>query len=278
MGESTSTRPSIHSPAVTGSLHLDGNPVWSTGRILAHRGSRVRWPENTMVAFGGALDDGADHLETDLRLTGDRSLVCFHDATLDRTTDGTGPLTAYGLTELRRFDAGHGHRVGTSFPFRGRGLRIPTMGEVLATFPEKGVVVDLKEDGLQQPLADLLDRMDAWDRVIIGSFYDSRLEEMARLSKGRALISAGRSTVRGWWATSRFRRPWKGGMVALQVPPSFYGLPVVDTRFVDTAHDYGLAVHVWTINQPWEMRRLREVGVDAIITDHPSRAAEAGWA
>lgn len=230
-----------------------------------------------MVAFGGAREEGADHFETDLRLTADGTVVCIHDSTVDRTTDGTGPVRSYSLPELRRFDAGYRHRRDGSFPYRGRGLRIPTLGEVLATFPTTGVVVDLKEEGLQQPLADLLDRMDAWHRVIVSSFDDSRLVEMTRVSGGRALISAGRAAARRWYASTRFGRPWHEGIVALQLPPSFYGLPVVDARLIETAHAAGVAVHVWTINQTWELDAFLDAGVDAVITDQPARAVQAGW-
>src|SRR5690606_31895758 len=124
----SSTMPSLRSP-------------WHRGSVVAHRGSRILWPENTMLAFGSALDAGADHLETDLHATADGHLVCFHDHTVDRTTDGTGPVSRFDLAELRRLDAGYRHRLDGDFPFRGRGIRVPTLGEVLATFPDIGVVV-----------------------------------------------------------------------------------------------------------------------------------------
>jgi glycerophosphoryl diester phosphodiesterase len=159
--------------------------LWSHRQIIAHRGSRVLWPENTMLAFGSSLDSGADHLETDLQLTADGHLVCFHDATVERTTDGSGPVSSFTLKELRDLDAGFQHRMEGDFPFRGRGLRVPTFGEVLATFPGIGVVVDLKHDGLEHEVASLLNRMRAWERVIIGSFSDARLGLIRSLAPGR---------------------------------------------------------------------------------------------
>lgn len=220
-----------------------------------------------MLAFGSALEAGAHHLETDIHVTADGHLVCFHDHLVDRTTDGTGPVSDFDLADLRRLDAGFRHRLDGGFPFRGRGIRVPTLGEVLATFPEIGVVVDLKEDGLEERLVDLLGRMDAWERVIIGSFSDLRLEQIRLLSKGRAMLSAGPNSIRLWWAASRLGRRGPGGFAALQVPPTWGGLTVVDRRLVEAAHTAGMAVHVWTVNQPGEMQRLREVGVDALITD-----------
>lgn len=240
---------------------------WGTGQVIAHRGSRILWPENTMVAFGGSLEAGADHLETDLHLTADGRLVCFHDPTVDRTTDGRGPVGSHTLAELRRLDAGYRHRLDGRFPFRGKGLRIPTLGEVLATFPEVGLVVDVKEDGLEEPLCELLARMDAWHRVIVGGFSDLRLLKMRRMSEGRALISAGPASVRAWWLGSRIGLGGPTWFSALQIPTSSNGLQVADRRLVAAAHDRGVAVHVWTVNQPAEMDRLWAIGVDGIITD-----------
>lgn len=222
-----------------------------------------------MVAFDGGLRAGAHHVETDLHVTADGHVVCFHDDNLDRTTDGSGPISGLTLSELRRLDAGYGHRMGGSFPFRGHGIRVPTLGEVLATFPDAGVVADLKEDGIAGPLATLLERMDAWHRVIVGSFTDSRLETMREASAGRAQVSGGPSTVMKWWIASRVGRPGPGGFVALQVPPGMHGLGVVDRRLVRVADAAGLQVHVWTINEQSEVQKMWEMGVHGVITDRP---------
>lgn len=227
-----------------------------------------------MLAFGAGLAAGAAHLETDLHLTADGHIVCFHDDTVERTTDGTGPVGTLTLGELRRLDAGHRHHVDGGHPFRGHGLKVPTLGEVLATFPEVAVVVDLKQDDLETPLAALLGRMQAWGRVIVGSFSDERLDRMLLASAGLAMVSAGRSMAMRWWAASRLGRPGPAGPVALQVPVSRHGLGVVDRRLVQAAHAAGLAVHVWTVNQRWEMERLWGLGVDALITDRPDIAAD----
>jgi glycerophosphoryl diester phosphodiesterase len=135
------------------------------------------------------------------------------------------------------------------------------------------VVVDVKQDGLERPLAALLDRMDAWGRVIIGSFSDRRLVTMIRESSGKAQVSAGPRAARKWWLASRVGRPGPAGYVALQVPPSMYGLGVIDRRFVRTAERAGLQVHVWTVNQPADVARLWELGVHGIITDRPDHIA-----
>lgn len=220
-----------------------------------------------MIAFGSALEAGAHHLETDLHITADGHLVCFHDDHVDRTTDGSGPVWSYTLADLRKLDAGYRHRVDGEFPFRGRGIRVPTLGELLATFPDVGVVVDLKQDGLEEPLVELLGKLGAWDRVIVGSFSDDRLERVHRLSKGKVVRSGGPRVVRAWWTASRLGRPGPSGFAALQVPPTWGGLRVVDRRLVEAAHSAGVAVHVWTVNHPDEMQALEDLGVDALITD-----------
>ena len=246
------------------------NP-WLDRQVIAHRGSRLLWPENTMVAFDGGLRAGAAHIETDLHLTADGHVVCFHDDVLHRTTNGTGSVSELTLAELRRLDAGHNHWSDGGFPFRGRGIRVPTLGEVLATFPDAGVVVDLKQDGLEDPVGTLLERMDAWHRVIVGSFSDRRLALMRQRTGGRAQLSAGPRAARNWWFSSRLGRPGPAGYVALQVPPSMHGLGVIDRRFVRTAEKAGVQVHVWTVNSPSDVSRLWELGVHGVITDRPDQ-------
>src|SRR5690606_25660289 len=164
-----------------------------------------------MIAFGNALESGAHHLETDLRITADGHLVCFHDDYVDSTTDGSGPVWSYSLADLRKLDAGYRHRIDGGFPFRGRGIRIPTLGEVLATSPDVGVVVDLKQDGLEEPLVDLLGKLDAWHRVIVGSFTDERLARVHQLSGGKVVRSGGRSEERRVGKECRSRRAQDDG-------------------------------------------------------------------
>lgn len=225
-----------------------------------------------MVAFGNGLDAGASHLETDLHLTADGVVVCFHDSTVDRTTDGAGSVSSFTLGDLRRLDAGFRHRLDGAFPFRNRGMKVPTLGELLATFSDVGVIVDLKVDGLEEPVVDVVSSLDAWDRVIVGSFSDERLARIEDVSRGRAMTSGGPATVLRWWTASRVGMTGPSGPVAFQVPPSMYGLRVIDRRFMDAAHDAGVAIHVWTVNQRSEMDRLWSLGVDAVITDRPDLA------
>lgn len=227
------------------------------------------WPENTMVAFQGAVDLGFRFLETDLHASKDGVVVCCHDDRLERTTDGAGALADRTFDELREVDAGYRFGRRSDFPWRGKGVEIPSLEELASTFPDAQLVLDLKEDDLTEPLLGLIGRLKAWERVIVGSFSHERLSEFRRASDGRVATSTSPPEVRLVWHASR-----RGGSIAiqaeaLQIPRFYRGVPVVTRRFVDTAHRSGVAVHVWTVNQPREMRRLLDLGVDGLITDRP---------
>lgn len=227
------------------------------------------WPENTDLAFRGAYELGFRHFETDLHITADGVLVCFHDPTLDRTTDGSGPISQLTLEQLRGLDAGFRHRTDDGHSFRGNGAQIPTLEWLLTTFPDVAVVVDMKADGLEAPLAALVDDLGAHDRLIVGSFSDARLSEFRLLTDNRVPTSSGPALARLWVLASRVGRGAGGDIAALQLPTHMRGVRVVDERLVKAAHDSGLQVHVWTVNERTEMTRLLDMGVDGLVTDRP---------
>jgi glycerophosphoryl diester phosphodiesterase len=243
--------------------------TWPAPVAIAHRGSRYLWPENTMAAFSGAIALGYTHIETDLRLTGDGVLVCLHDRDLDRTTNGSGPVSQIDFRELAHLDAGHRHATGDGFSFRGRGLSVPRFEELVISFPSTRIVADLKTDESAAGLVELAERYSLWDRLVVGSFSDRRLEVVRRLSRGRMVTSTGSSRTRAWLLASRWGGGVPGGAAALQVPVQMRGLRVVDSRLVDSAHRHGLHVHVWTVNDQTEMNRLLDLGVDGLVTDRP---------
>ncbi len=235
---------------------------------IAHRGSRILWPENTMTAFRGAVDLGYRWLETDLHATSDGVLVCIHDDTVDRTTDGSGPASEKTLAEIQSLDAGYRHRSSGEWRFRGSGVRIPTLEEVASSFEGASLVVDLKQDGLEALLVDLVDRLGLWDRLVVGSFSDERLARFRTLSGGRVRTSTGPGeTLKAW------RRAWVGTPErfadAVRVPRTHFGFPVVTRRTVAGFHRGGYQVHVWTVNSEKWMNRLLDWEVDGIITDRP---------
>ncbi|MEU5114044.1 glycerophosphodiester phosphodiesterase [Streptomyces longwoodensis] len=223
---------------------------------FAHRGGAADGLENTAAQFRRALEAGYRYLETDVHATRDGKLVAFHDATLDRVTDGAGRIADLLWSDVRRA------RVAGKEP-------VPLFEELLEAFPEARWNVDLKAEPALHALLNLIGRANAWDRVCVGSFSEARVVRAQRLAGPRLATSYGTRGVlglrlRSWGLPAAPRRP----AVAAQVPESQSGVPVVDARFVRAAHARGLQVHVWTVNEPERMHRLLDLGVDGIMTDH----------
>lgn len=227
-----------------------------------------------MEAFAGAVDLGFTHIETDLRITSDGVVVCFHDAAMERTTDGSGRLASMTSAEVAGLDAGSRHRGVDGFSYRGQRIRVPTFEELVTSFPHVRFVVDLKADGMAEPLVRILEAHSLYERVIVGSFSDRRLEEIRTATGNRVMTSTGSLATRRWLLASRVGRSVAGTAQALQVPRQTRGVRVVDDRLVRVAHASGLHVHVWTVNEPEEMRRLLELGVDGLVTDRPDLLRE----
>ena len=237
---------------------------------IAHRGGAEELPENTLPAFDAAVELGYHHLETDAHVSRDGVVFSFHDHVLDRVTDRRGRLVDLLAAEILAADAAHHFSTdGTTFPLRGTGIRVPTMEEVLTRWPGVFVNIDTKSDAVVEPLVELLRRLDAFDRVCIGSFSDDRLRRVRRLSAGAICTSMGPAGITAAWLASRSGRMPRLRADCLQVPVRARRLVVVDRRFLDAAHAAGLQVHAWTIDDATEMTELLELGVDAIMTDRP---------
>jgi glycerophosphoryl diester phosphodiesterase len=247
---------------------------------FAHRGGAKLWPENTMVAFQGAVDLGYQYLETDLHATRDGVLVTIHDSTLARTTDGSGSVSEHTLEELKRLDAGYHFSPdgGQSFPFRGKGLTVPTLAEVAETFPQLRLNVEVKQKNppVVETLVSFIEERKLHDRILVSSFQDEVIREFRRHMRDHIATSSATWEAVRFWSASRvgltglLRCPYD----ALQVPPRQGRLTVVDRRFVSAAHRRGLQVHVWTVDEPDEMRRLLGLGVDGIMSDRPDLLLE----
>lgn len=230
--------------------------------VFAHRGASARAPENTLAAFTLAAREGAPAIELDAKLSADGHVVVFHDQTLDRTSDGRGPLSAQPLSTLRALDAGAW--FGPQF----RGERIPTLDEV---FEAVGRLVFINveltnyatpDDALVERVVDVVRRHALQRRVLFSSFDPANLRRAAVLlpEVPRGLLAA--PLWRGWTAR---RRTWR--------EETFQALHpfVIDTTagLVERAHAADRRVHVWTVNRPSQMRRLRALDVDGIFTDDP---------
>ena len=235
---------------------------------MAHRGSMLLWPENTMKAFQEAVDLGYRYLETDLQISRDGVLVTFHDDTLERTTDGTGPVSDHLLADLRDLDAGYRFRTNGDYPYRSRGIRIPTLEEVVTTYPDRVFSLDLKSDGMEEALVETIRRLDLWDRVIVGSFSDARLRRFRSLADRPVAMSAGPREILRFVAAARLRLPHRPVADTFQVPVK-QAITIVSARTVRAARAIGVPLIVWTINDRAEMQELLDLGVDGIITDRP---------
>ncbi len=244
--------------------------------VFAHRGGSGLAPENTLAAFDHGLSLGADALELDVHLSRDGYAVVHHDEHLERTTDGTGPIAACSLDDLRRLDAGYRFCREGDFPFRGRGLCVPTLGDVLTRYPGVRIIIELKNGS--EPLAraalDDARRAKALDRVCFASEHVSGLRVIRALEPDAA-TSAAREEIRRALVRAWFGLPAGGrGVVAFQVPELAGPIRVVSPRFVRAAHRAGRAVQVWTVDRAEQMRRLLQWGVDAVITDRPDVAVQ----
>jgi glycerophosphoryl diester phosphodiesterase len=243
---------------------------------MAHRGGAGLWPENTMYAFERAEEMGVDVLETEIYSTADGVLVLIHDSTVDRTTNGSGPVNSFTLKDLKALDAGFNWTTdgGGNFPFRDRGITVPTLEETFAAFPNLRINIDIKqvELSLVEPLCRLIRTYDRTKKVMVASFQSKSLEEFRHRCPEVATSASTREISRFFLMNSAFlARAYNPACHALQVPEYRMGLKIVTKRFVDGSHRRNLKVHVWTVNDTEDMKRLLDLGVDGIITDYPDR-------
>jgi glycerophosphoryl diester phosphodiesterase len=249
-------------PPVTGYAYLDA-ALDRPGSVIAmaHRGGslhpELRGLENTLFAFRHAAALGYRYLETDVHVTRDGRLVAFHDPVLDRMTGTSGALASVSAEELAQLRIAGEHAV-------------PSMAELLEDLPDCRFNIDLKAPGSVEALADLLERTGAHDRVCVGSFSWRQLQRFRRLTGGRVATSATPVEVARFLATPwprvprvRARRPFG----VLQVPRRRGTLEIVTPSLLRRAHAVRLQVHVWTVDEPAEMRALLDLGVDGLITD-----------
>ncbi|SEE83686.1 glycerophosphodiester phosphodiesterase family protein [Jiangella alba] len=227
---------------------------------LAHRGFSRTGLENSMAAFAAAVELAYDYVETDVHATADGVAVALHDATLDRVTDRTGAVAELPWSEVRRA------LIGGVEP-------VPALEDVLGSWPSLRVNIDVKSAGAVAPLARVLDRTRAHDRVCVASFSDARRRAVLRRLAAPVASSAGQTLIATFVAAASMPglRGFAGsvlrGVDCLQVPATFRGIEVVTPATVAAAHAAGRPVHVWTVNEPAEMRRLLDLGVDGLITD-----------
>ncbi len=251
--------------------------------VFAHRGGAKLAPENTLAAFTQGLALGTDGVECDVHLSRDGVPVVIHDATLDRTTDRSGPVAALTASELARVDAGFRFGADRDHPFRGQGVGVPALEEVLRRFPGARVIVEMKAGSIElaRAVAAVVRRADGVDRVCVGSFHQSALDEIRRLAPE---VATSASAIETRWTLYRSWIQWPGRLtrpyVAFQVPETAGRLKVMSPGFVRQVHREGQVVQVWVIDRREDCDRLLSWGVDGLISDRPDIAIEArdSWA
>lgn len=225
---------------------------WDGPIAFAHRGGASDVPENTMPAFQYAVDAGYLYVETDVQVTADGVLVAFHDNDLRRTCGRDGRISDLPWSQVSTA------MVDGAAP-------IPLLEDLLGTWPELRINIDCKSNAAVDALVATLKRCAALDRVCVGAFDDRRLRRLRAALGDGLCTSLGPAGV----AMLRYGRPRRVAAHAAQVPVKQGPLTVVNEGFVERAHRLGLHVHVWTIDDPAEMHRLLDLGVDAIMTDRP---------
>lgn len=245
-----------------------------TQRILnvAHRGGALIAPEETMVAFEAAVEAGANMLEIDVWSTSDGALVLLHDALVDRTTDGTGNVRDFTLADLQALDAGYTYTEddGATFPWRGMGVKVPTLESVFDAFPDMLYSVEIKQSS--PPIIDdvlaMIDAKGLHDKVVVGAFEDN-IVRAVRAADPTILTTLG--VLEG---LELYGLPPEGEATYTAPSPYFaaplsYAGIVLAASDIEKAHRLGVTLHVWTINDPSEMDTVLDWGVDGVITDDP---------
>jgi glycerophosphoryl diester phosphodiesterase len=239
-------------------------------QVVAHRGGAGLRPENTLAAFRHAAELGADILEMDLRVAADGVIVVIHDATVERTTDGAGAVATMTLADLKRLDAGYRWSAdgGQSYPYRGLGLRVPTLAEVFEQLPAARLVLEMKQQFPQASIAELcgfIRRSGRQNKVLVASFAGEALREFRRdcpevatsMSSFEARIFV---TLFGIYTPP---------VPALLLPDRLRDVVLVTPELVERAHGHKVKLQVWTVNDEARLRDLVKMGVDGIMTDRP---------
>ena len=248
----------------------------SSPLVIAHRGGGGLIPENTLEAFEYSARMGVDVLELDVHQTADGALVVMHDSTVDRTTDGRGQIRDLTLAALKKLDAGFRFTPdgGQTFPFRGRGVTVPTLAEVFAALPEMKFNIEPKQHqpSIVASLCALIRERKMIDKTIVGSFDQTTIDDFRRQCPEVA-TSASPAEVSQFLVLSKtgLSESYNPPMQALQVPQKFGVWQIITKQFVADAHRRNLQVHVWTVNDAAEMQSLIDLGVDGIMTDYPDR-------
>lgn len=241
---------------------------------FAHRGGAEVAPENTLEAFRAAAALGEVVLELDVQVSADGTAVSMHDLTVDRTTDGTGAVALMSAADLQRLDAGYAFTLdGSTFPWRGRGVHVPTLAEVYEVFPEHRVAIELKGNrpGAEEIVWRTIRAAGAQGRTLVATNRTASIRRFRQVSGGTVPTAASVTEFAAFRLLcllglhDHHALPFQG----LQPPDSLLGLRVLTPGLLRAAQQAGLRVDVWTVDREDDMRRLLEWGVDGVMTDRP---------
>ena len=246
-------------------VFFDAPEPWA----IAHQGGGELWPENTLYAFAKAEELGVDVLEMDLRATVDGEIVVMHDASVDRTTDGSGRVDEMTLAEIRELDAGDVEDASGQSLHRGQSLTVPTLEEVLSRFSTARLILEMKEftPALAVELCGVLITREAEERVLIASFGHDSMSAFREACPTVATSTTMREArLLDLLNRMRLASLYRSPAVALQIPQKYVG-----PRLLELADAFNVKVQVWTIDDEADMQRLLDMGVQGIMTDYPDR-------
>jgi glycerophosphoryl diester phosphodiesterase len=246
-------------------------------RAIAHRGSAATCPENTLASFQAAYEIGARYFELDVHMTRDGAVVVSHDEDLARTCGRPSLIKQLNLAELEAYDPGHGFAAPDgSFPFRGKGLAVPTLARVLEQFSEVRFIVEVKqtEPSLVRPLLAVIDAAEMRRRVLIASEYQAPLDEVRATAPDIPTNLSAREVGLFVQALPVRMEGYQPPGDAIQIPVDYESFRLVTPESVAAAHQLGMEMHVWTVNDENEMRELLALGVDGLLSDYPARLLE----
>ena len=241
-----------------------------------HRGGAGVVPEDTILGFREGLKYGDAVIESDVQSTLDGELVVMHDESVDRTTGGKGRISQLSYAEIQRLDAGYHFTTdnGDTFPWRDRGVTVPTLSEIYTEFPDRPVNIEIKKGGrpdIEERVAAAIAAAGAQSRTLVVSQSRTTMQRFREVSNHEVATASSRLELLGYWLLTLLHLTWliDPPFQALQPPDKYKGIPIVTPRFVRAAHRQGLRVDVWTIDDEADMRRLLSYGVDGIMTDRP---------
>ena len=242
--------------------------------VIAHQGGDGLWPGNTLYAFQQAVNMGVDVIETDIRQTKDGILVVSHDDNVDGKSNGSGLIADLTYAELKELDAGYAwsNDGGITFPYRDKGITYSSLEEVFQTFPATRFNIDMKQvkPPIYHSLCNLIQKYHKEDTVVAASFTHTNMTEFRKICP--MVTTAGDETETQIFVVMNYAylgRLFSPNFNVFQVPTESSGIVILNPRFIETSHERNLRVDAWTINDPDEMTRLINMGVDGIITDRP---------